>query len=1093
MGCGGEEQLVSSLVDVDAQLRGLKDFQRATAHHVFKRLYLDDDPAHRYLVADEVGLGKTLVARGVIAQSVAHLERLGTERIDVVYICSNAAIARQNLRRLNPTSGVIVDVVDRLTMLPIGASGLEQQRFNMVAITPGTSLDFGRRTGAWKERALLHWLLTDLYGRPANRVGVMRAFTYGINEDGAAARFRAFKRQHRRNLDSGVVERLWELIALRDEDAAATGEPTIAEALDELGDRFRARREGPGRAGHRLRLETIGELRTLLAEAAVELLEPDLVILDEFQRFKQLLDPGRDDHAAKLARNLFAFTDPGTNEHARVLMLSATPYKMYTLGSEVTGDDHYRDLLATADFLFGDADQTAHLEAELRQLRQALTVVGNDGGAAADAACRAVEQSLGRVMVRTERLASTPDRAGMLSDRARWDLEVTASDVAAYAGTAEIAKRLGEGDVVEYWKSAPYLVNFMEGYKLKRTLQDEVDTGDHDLAHLLTTADGLLRWSELQRYADIDPANGRLRTLLADTVEAGLWRLLWLPPAAPYYTTGSEFEDPAARTFTKRLIFSSWAVVPKAIASLVSYAAEREIHVAGDGSDVTNRVYDQKRESRGLDTALMSSFVPLYPSFVLVELVDPLEPGVGAGALPHIDLLRARLEQVLADRLSPLIEGRPTSGRIDERWYWAAAVYLDWEAGDDNTHAFAADRSAAEHWMGRESDGQFAQQVDQLQDWLGAEDDDLGRVPADLVQVLVEQALGSPAVVALRSLGRQGLDVRETRTRAAAARIAWGFRSLFNLPESNEIIGSRRPGKPYWRACLAYGVDGNLQAVIDEYLHVLREWRGIRSEALLDPADDALDDLTETAVRAISMRTADYRVDVPEVLDGKLVIDRRSMRGRFAVPFGDLKGADDAQLMRSAQVSESFNSPFWPFVVASTSVGQEGLDFHLYSHAIIHWNLPANPVDLEQREGRVHRFKGHAVRKNVAADHHGHVPVDGDPWDAMFARAAEQRGSGQTEVTPYWVYPGDAQIERHVPMLPFSREVGRYGRLKRSVAAYRMAFGAPRQEELVAYLTSSHDEQELALLGQRLRVDLSPTSDQAMEPEAELSPGSAQE
>jgi len=28
----------------------------------------------------------------------------------------------------------------------------------------------------------------------------------------------------------------------------------------------------------------------------------------------------------------------------------------------------------------------------------------------------------------------------------------------------------------------------------------------------------------------------------------------------------------------------------------------------------------------------------------------------------------------------------------------------------------------------------------------------------------------------------------------------------------------------------------------------------------------------------------------------------------------------------------------------------EGLDFHHYCHAIVHWNLPSNPVDLEQRE-----------------------------------------------------------------------------------------------------------------------------------------------
>ena len=31
--------------------------------------------------------------------------------------------------------------------------------------------------------------------------------------------------------------------------------------------------------------------------------------------------------------------------------------------------------------------------------------------------------------------------------------------------------------------------------------------------------------------------------------------------------------------------------------------------------------------------------------------------------------------------------------------------------------------------------------------------------------------------------------------------------------------------------------------------------------------------------------------------------------------------------------------------------------------------LPGNPVDLEQREGRIHRYKGHAVRRNVAASH----------------------------------------------------------------------------------------------------------------------------
>lgn len=53
-------------------------------------------------------------------------------------------------------------------------------------------------------------------------------------------------------------------------------------------------------------------------------------------------------------------------------------------------------------------------------------------------------------------------------------------------------------------------------------------------------------------------------------------------------------------------------------------------------------------------------------------------------------------------------------------------------------------------------------------------------------------------------------------------------------------------------------------------------------------------------------------------------------------------------------------------VVATTSIGQEGLDFHNYCRVIMHWNLPSNPIDLEQREGRINRFKCLAIRQNVA-------------------------------------------------------------------------------------------------------------------------------
>lgn len=108
--------------------------------------------------------------------------------------------------------------------------------------------------------------------------------------------------------------------------------------------------------------------------------------------------------------------------------------------------------------------------------------------------------------------------------------------------------------------------------------------------------------------------------------------------------------------------------------------------------------------------------------------------------------------------------------------------------------------------------------------------------------------------------------------------------------------------------------------------------------------------------------------DIAQPKTDKHVVEpiSRRMRGRFALVFGDQRQEGSTVIDRQEKVRETFSSPFWPFVLATTSVGQEGLDFHPYCHAVVHWNLPSNPVDLEQREGRVHRYKGHAVRKKLA-------------------------------------------------------------------------------------------------------------------------------
>ena len=58
--------------------------------------------------------------------------------------------------------------------------------------------------------------------------------------------------------------------------------------------------------------------------------------------------------------------------------------------------------------------------------------------------------------------------------------------------------------------------------------------------------------------------------------------------------------------------------------------------------------------------------------------------------------------------------------------------------------------------------------------------------------------------------------------------------------------------------------------------------------------------------------------------------------------------------------------------------------------------------------------------------------------------------------------------------IPLSREVEQLERLKRSLAVYRMVFGQPRQEDLVAFLGTRTGSEALDQLSRELRVDLAP-------------------
>ena len=86
------------------------------------------------------------------------------------------------------------------------------------------------------------------------------------------------------------------------------------------------------------------------------------------------------------------------------------------------------------------------------------------------------------------------------------------------------------------------------------------------------------------------------------------------------------------------------------------------------------------------------------------------------------------------------------------------------------------------------------------------------------------------------------------------------------------------------------------------------------------------------------------------------------------------------------------------------------------------------------------------------------------------------KNSRVSDIEPYWhLSVGTAKIERVVPMMPMSREVKRLQEALKVLSLYRLAFGQPRQEELLRNLMHRNlTEDELAHLREKLVINLAP-------------------
>ena len=1044
-----------SEVYAESVLSGLKDFQRRTAEYAFDRLYGAADSTRRFLIADEVGLGKTLVAAGVIAQTIDHLRTQGVPRIDVIYICSNQAIARQNVDRIKHRLSIDTrPLAQRITLLPYRLGNLDQP-VNLIALTPGTSFESASAEGVVEERVILFRMLKGAWGDlgPDARL----VFKGGL---ASVERFREY--------ESWYPERRI------DESIRAQFQKEVGGPGSELHNKFMRVRDllaaGRDPEAWRIRSQFVSKVRRLLAHSCLDALEADLVVLDEFQRFRELLNPRTT--SGELAQRLFEYEDSHTQ--VRTLMLSATPYKMYTLRHE-SDDDHHRDFLQTVRFLQGPGGSVERLEESLRGFRAALPLAASEDETGAEAMGRLrehrdrVQSELLRVMSRTERRGRASGGDPMLEiNEAAVDLSV--DDVHAYLGARRVAAAVDAPGVMEYWKSTPYLLSFMDNYRLSDRLQTAVETESNGaVAELVRNGTGLqVERQALEGRREVGGGNGLMRSLVTGLEDSHLYELLWLPPSLPLYTLGSDFER--ARSSTKRLVFSSWTMVPRAIAAMASYSAERWYVPDADRA--------RRYEARLLGVAdnSYSLFSLLTPCATLADAGDPLRYASGdvASLLGAVrERLRPSIEEVTRDA--------PVDGPPQEIWYAATPLLLDRQSADSL------------HWLhgppavGREDEAGESTLWQTLAARVRSGLSDppsLGRPPRDLLEVMASLATGSPANATLRALSRiMSTSPTDAGLKEQAMRAAHAFRSLFRTPAAEGLLRNVYvPGVPggegdYWRRVLAYALEGGLAAVLDEFFHVMREAGGGGGGAAA--MVDALCQAIQLAARPLAIS------EWESTPDG---VKRRSftMRQHFARRYVSDRGnaADQQAGLHLDDVRASFNSPFWPFVLGTTSIGQEGLDFHWYCHAVVHWNLPPNPVDLEQREGRVHRYHGHAIRKNIAEkvgaraiERARDALARGErrsPWELAYD-LADQEYERDGGLVPHWVFTeGCARIQRHSPVLPLSRDAERVDSLRRSLAVYRMVFGQPRQDDLLEFLLRAFPNERSEELAAALSINLSP-------------------
>ncbi|MEI9430263.1 C-terminal helicase domain-containing protein [Mesorhizobium sp. Cs1299R1N3] len=761
--------------------------------------------------------------------------------------------------------------------------------------------------------------------------------------------------------------------------------------------------------------ELIARFRSALALSALrsKSVRPDLVILDEFHRYADLILPQREASEDRLKRerarvHKLLVDALLKGDQPAVLLLSATPYRLRRLsGEEVHPVEHYRALVDLAGFLADDPNCCVTVEAAMRDYHDALATPGSSEIVREEVlkAKSRLETLLRPLMARTERaLVHKKD----LFERDNHLVDIEARDLMLFRHLAENCGKEFAGWAPAMWSSIPYPAQTLHVYKVWEKLSDakappfEAGSGRGSLAH------------------------PQLRVLSGMAGGSKSLALPWQPPTVPWWRLEGPWSS--KRTLPgKTLLFSKWRGAPTSISALLSIDLTGGIGGHGKKAPFL-------RPGGSESGALVGIFMQ-WPNLSLA--IDPrkaTKSGMLAMRRDAVD----QLEDYLT-RKGVRLDGdekRPT-------WIVACGIERQISAQAFNRVVSLA---ASARTGGKSRDWRAIQRI--------------ATISRAELATLADHIVSAPGSIIARCVNRHGIPQNSKREYALVFDFAWNrLRGYFGHRTFAELMLAASTRTRYPDALCEAMMKGGFEAVLDEQICLVGKLGDARGLEIVEQLSNCI--LDRPGLVQFKRARGKYRVPVQAVAPFAGGEQRRT---------GKKKGGR----LRSDMLRRAFNSPFWLHVLCTTSVGQEGLDFHLWCRRIVHWDLPTDPVDFEQREGRIARFGSLAVRQSLAAAHSDAALAraeEGSPFACLLEVAREQPPGG-TGLERWWL-PDSGRPESISFNWRFSLRSTRKERMLKDLLYYRLALGQPDPDAFLEMLRRVGADEEDA---HRLAIDLSAIS-----------------